>query len=56
MNRSQTITSNKLAKHNGPAHKLITNSPQVILSCGEDALVMEMDLRLDKPNKLAYVK
>jgi WD repeat-containing protein 42A len=49
-------TSRKLAQHKAAAHKLTLTSPQVILSCGEDAAVLEIDLRADKPNKLLVVK
>jgi len=56
VNRSGTTVSNKLAQHKAAAHKLTLTSPQVILSCGEDAAVIEIDLRADKPNKLLVVK
>ena len=45
--------SRKLAQHRGPAHKLATQNemPHVFLSCGEDALVMSLDVRQSKPAK-----
>lgn len=48
----------KLAQHKGAAHKLALehDSPHVFLSCGEDALVYGVDLREEKPNKLALTK
>ncbi|CAI9723048.1 DDB1CUL4-associated and CUL4-associated factor 8-like isoform X1 [Octopus vulgaris] len=48
----------KLAVHRGAAHKLALelDSPHVFLSCGEDALTYEIDLRQEKPNKLVTVK
>lgn len=48
----------KLAQHRGAAHKLALelDSPHVFLSCGEDAVTFEMDLRQDKPNKLVTTK
>ena len=53
---SGTSVSNKLTQHKGPAHKLTLTAPQVILSCGEDAAVFEIDLRGDKPIKLLIAK
>lgn len=43
----------KLAKHNGPAHKLATlpTSPHVVLSAGEDAVVLNIDIRQEQPNR-----
>lgn len=51
-------SSKKLAQHSGPAHKLATQneSPHVFLSCGEDALVMSLDVRLPKPAKYVFTK
>ncbi|XP_052803947.1 DDB1- and CUL4-associated factor 8-like [Mya arenaria] len=48
----------KLAQHRGAAHKLSVenDSPHIILSAGEDAVTFEIDLRLDKPNKLVTTK
>lgn len=48
----------KLAQHKGGAHKLALelDSPHVFLSCGEDAIVYEIDLREDKANKLVLTK
>lgn len=44
----------KLAQHRGAAHKLSVevDSPHVFLTCGEDAVVFQIDLRDPKPNKL----
>uniref|UniRef100_A0A4D5RA88 DDB1-and CUL4-associated factor 8 n=1 Tax=Scolopendra viridis TaxID=118503 RepID=A0A4D5RA88_SCOVI len=51
-------TTRRLAQHRGPAHKLALeyDSPQTFLSCGEDALVYEIDLRESKPEKLLTCK
>ncbi|XP_068203156.1 DDB1- and CUL4-associated factor 8-like isoform X3 [Palaemon carinicauda] len=51
-------STRKLAKHNGPAHKLATlpTSPHVVLSAGEDAVVLSIDIRQEQPDKLAVVK
>ncbi|OWF53833.1 DDB1- and CUL4-associated factor 8-like [Mizuhopecten yessoensis] len=48
----------KLAQHKGGAHKLALelDSPHVFLSCGEDAIVYQIDLREDKSNKLVLTK
>lgn len=48
----------KLAKHRGPAHKLATlpTSPHVVLSAGEDAVVLNIDIRQEQPNRVALVK
>ncbi|KAL5019635.1 hypothetical protein ScPMuIL_002527 [Solemya velum] len=51
-------STKKLASHKGAAHKLALeyDSPHVFLSCGEDALTYEIDLRQEKPNKLITTK
>lgn len=51
-------STRKLAKHNGPAHKLATlpTSPHVVLSAGEDAVVLSIDIRQEQPSKIALVK
>lgn len=43
----------KLAKHHGPAHKLATlpTSPHVVLSAGEDAVVLSIDIREEQPSR-----
>lgn len=48
----------KLAQHRGAAHKLALefDSPHLFLSCGEDAVTYEIDLREEKPNKLVTTK
>ncbi|XP_042229786.1 DDB1- and CUL4-associated factor 8-like isoform X2 [Homarus americanus] len=48
----------KLAKHRGPAHKLATlpTSPHVVLSAGEDAVVLNIDIRQEQPTRVALVK
>ncbi|KAK6640365.1 hypothetical protein RUM44_012058 [Polyplax serrata] len=48
----------KLGQHIGPAHKLAiqNETPHVFLSCGEDALVMSLDVRQPKPAKVLFVK
>jgi WD repeat-containing protein 42A len=48
--------SKKLVQHRNAAHKLTLTAPQVILSCGEDGVVNEIDLRIDRPVKLLLVK
>jgi WD repeat-containing protein 42A len=53
------IRENKrVASHRGAAHKLalLSGNPHVFLSCGEDALVYEIDLREDQPKKLVTVR
>lgn len=55
--RNTTLTlSRKLAQHKASSHKLTLTSPHVILSCGEDGVVHEIDLRVDKPVKVLLVK
>ncbi|KAL1139797.1 hypothetical protein AAG570_006774 [Ranatra chinensis] len=51
-------STHQLARHSGPCHKLTTlpHTPHVFLSAGEDALVMSIDIRTSKPEKLVYVK
>ena len=46
-------STRRLAKHNGPAHKLATlpNSPYVVLSAGEDAAVFNIDIREEHPSR-----
>lgn len=46
-------TTRKLAKHRGPAHKLATlpTSPHIVLSAGEDAVVLNIDIREEQPNR-----
>lgn len=52
-----SVSTKRIALHKAPAHKLTLTSYHTILSCGEDGLVYEMDLRLDKPTtKLCIVK
>ncbi|KAL0267412.1 UNVERIFIED_CONTAM: hypothetical protein PYX00_009689 [Menopon gallinae] len=48
----------KVAQHRGPAHKLATQRemPHVFLSCGEDALVLSIDVRLPQPEPVLQVK
>lgn len=48
----------KLAQHRGAAHKLALeyDSPHIFLSCGEDALTYQIDLRDDKPQRLVVTK
>ncbi|XP_076044499.1 DDB1- and CUL4-associated factor 8-like [Oratosquilla oratoria] len=50
-------TTRHLAKHSGPAHKLTTlpSSPHVFLSAGEDADVLNIDIR-DQSTKVAHVE
>ncbi|XP_076457431.1 uncharacterized protein LOC143291451 [Babylonia areolata] len=51
-------STTKLAQHRGAAHKLALeyDSPHVFLSCGEDALTYQIDLREEKPKKLVVTK
>ncbi|XP_069687028.1 DDB1- and CUL4-associated factor 8-like isoform X2 [Periplaneta americana] len=51
-------STRRLAQHRGPAHKLAVQqeTPHVFLSSGEDALIMSLDVRETKPEKLLYVK
>lgn len=48
----------KLAQHRGAAHKLalIQDSCHVFLSCGEDGVTYQVDLRQEKPIKLYTTK
>ncbi|KAH9495219.1 DDB1- and CUL4-associated factor 8 [Bulinus truncatus] len=48
----------KLAQHRGAVHKLALelDSPNIFLSCGEDALTYLFDLRQEKPHKLVITK
>lgn len=50
--------SRRVALHKDPAHKLAVHRtlPNTFLSCGEDGLVQEIDLRTTRPNKLVYVR
>ncbi|XP_076325601.1 DDB1- and CUL4-associated factor 8-like isoform X2 [Tachypleus tridentatus] len=48
----------KLAQHKDAAHKLAleTNTPHMLLSCGEDSAVFQIDLREEKPKSLVECK
>lgn len=48
----------RVAQHKQPAHKLglEPDSPVVFMSCGEDAVVWNVDLREPKPQKVLAVK
>lgn len=48
------VTTKKLAKHRGRAHKLAIEpgSPRTFFSCGEDGVVQHFDLREEKSTKL----
>lgn len=48
----------KLAQHHGAAHKLAleVDCPHAFLSCAEDAVVFEVDLRESKPEKILTCK
>ena len=50
--------SRKIAKHHAPTHKLAIHpdTPHVIISAGEDANVLSIDIRQEKPTKLLMVK
>ncbi|PSN50052.1 DDB1- and CUL4-associated factor 8 [Blattella germanica] len=51
-------STRRLAQHRGPAHKIAVQqeTPHVFLSSGEDGLVMSLDVREPKPEKLLFVK
>lgn len=53
---SNSDPSKKIATHRAPAHKLTLSSARTVLSCGEDAVVNEVDLRLERASKLLVVK
>lgn len=46
-------STRRLGLHRGPAHKLalLPDTPHVFLTAGEDAAVLEVDVRQSKPNK-----
>lgn len=48
----------RLGQHRGPAHKLAIQqeTPHVFLSSGEDGLIMSIDVRDSKADKLLYVR
>ncbi|XP_076310284.1 DDB1- and CUL4-associated factor 8-like isoform X1 [Tachypleus tridentatus] len=48
----------KLGQHRGAAHKLALemDMPHTFLSCGEDSVVFQVDLREEKPEKLITCK
>lgn len=54
----QLVSSRKLASHLGPANKLalLSDSPHVFLSGGEDAVVFNIDVRKPKADKLLTIK
>lgn len=45
--------SRMLGVHKGPCHKLIVlpDQPHIILSAGEDGVVLRHDVRVSKPSK-----
>uniref|UniRef100_A0A914WHB9 Uncharacterized protein n=1 Tax=Plectus sambesii TaxID=2011161 RepID=A0A914WHB9_9BILA len=51
-------STRRLARHTSSAHKLAldANSPHVFLSCGEDAVVFDIDLRTAEANKILTVR
>jgi len=51
-------STRRLGLHRGPAHKLalLPDTPHVFLTAGEDAVVLEVDVRQSKPNKLLTVR
>ncbi|KAJ8919538.1 hypothetical protein NQ315_002159 [Exocentrus adspersus] len=48
----------KLGSHRGPCHKLsvLPEQPHVVLSAGEDGLVLSHDVRKNKPERIVQVK
>ncbi|XP_018336202.1 DDB1- and CUL4-associated factor 8 isoform X2 [Agrilus planipennis] len=51
-------SSRKLGSHRGPCHKLaiLPDQPHIVLSCGEDGLVLSHDVRNSKPERVVSVK
>lgn len=51
-------STKKVAQHKGASHKiaLVTNKPHEFISGGEDGLIIEVDVRQPKPNKLLVQK
>ena len=47
----------RLGQHRGPTHKLAVHqeTPHVLLSSGEDGLIMNIDVRENKPEKCVYL-
>ncbi|CAH0561312.1 unnamed protein product [Brassicogethes aeneus] len=57
--REEGVRENrKMGAHRGPCHKLalINDQPQVLLSAGEDGLVLSHDVRRQKPTKVVNVR
>ncbi|KAI6646603.1 DDB1- and CUL4-associated factor 8-like [Oopsacas minuta] len=54
----ELANSRRVASHKDSAHKLAVDRslPHTFLSCGEDGLIQEIDLRTAAPNKLLYVR
>ncbi|KZC09761.1 DDB1- and CUL4-associated factor 8 [Dufourea novaeangliae] len=54
----RTGISRNIAKHDAPAHKLAVHpdTPYIIISAGEDARVLSIDIRDDKTTELVVVK
>ncbi|GJP52817.1 hypothetical protein CLOM_g11907 [Closterium sp. NIES-68] len=52
LSESASVTTRRLARHRGRAHKLavLADSPFCFLSCGEDGLVLHFDLRARHPS------
>lgn len=48
--------SKKLASHADAIHRIKITSPTTLLSCGEDSIVQQIDLRQPKPMKILQVK
>jgi len=51
-------STKKVGQHRGPVHKmtLVPDSPQLVLSAGEDGQVLGVDIREQKPNKILLLK
>jgi WD repeat-containing protein 42A len=51
-------STKKVAQHKGAAHKLalLSHCPHEFISGGEDGLIIDVDVRQPKPNKLLIQK
>lgn len=59
ISREEGIRDNrKLGSHRGPCHKIavLPEQPHIILSAGEDGLVLSHDVRKNKPERIVQVR